>query len=164
MTEPVPTPAPEGALAARIGFAAAAALLATVAGFEGYRAIAYRDLGGVPTACWGDTEGIEIGARYSRGECERRIERQALAAAEAVIACTPGIEQRRGPLIAASSLAYNIGARAWCRSTASARMRAGDWRGGCDALLMWAKVNGKKVRGLMIRRAREREICLEAGA
>lgn len=41
------------------------------------------------------------------------------------------------------------------------RFSAGNWRGGCDAFLMWNKAGGRVVRGLSLRRARERALCLK---
>lgn len=40
------------------------------------------------------------------------------------------------------------------------RLLAGDYTGACDALLSWDKFNGKPLRGLTLRREREREQCL----
>ena len=155
-----PRPRADGRLAALIGVPAATALLATIALWEGYEPTGYRDIVGVPTACWGDTAGVEVGRTYGRAECEARLERQALAHAEPVLRCTPGLAGRPNQLIAAASLAYNIGAHAYCRSTAARRFNAGDMRGGCDALLMWNRAGGRVVRGLANRRRFEREICL----
>ncbi|WP_114954326.1 lysozyme [Sphingosinicella terrae] len=159
-----PRPDPRGRLAALIGLPAAGALLATIAAWEGYEPEPYVDLAGVPTICWGDTQDVRMGRAASRAECEARLERQALAHLGPVLACVPQLRGREGPLIAAGSLAYNIGTRAFCRSTAARHFRAGDWRGGCDALTAWnkARVNGRlvPVRGLTRRRRHEREICL----
>lgn len=159
-----PSPDPRGPLAALIGLPAAAALLAAIAGFEGYAPEPYDDPAGVPTVCWGDTAQVERGRTLSRAECEARLERQAIAHAAPVLRCVPQLRGREGALIASASLAYNIGARAFCRSTAARRFRAGDWRGGCDAFLAWdkARVNGRlvRLRGLANRRQTERDICL----
>jgi lysozyme len=118
----------------------------------------------VPTVCWGDTSDVERGRVHSRAECERRLERQALAHTAPVLRCVPQLHGREGPLIASASLAYNIGPNAFCRSTAARRFRAGDWRRGCDAFLAWdkARVNGRllRLRGLANRRHAERAICL----
>lgn len=61
---------------------------------------------------------------------------------------------------AAVSLAYNIGIKAFCSSTVAKRFNAGDYRGACDAFLMWNKFQGKELRGLTVRRQRERATCL----
>lgn len=44
---------------------------------------------------------------------------------------------------------------------AARRFNAGNWRGGCDAFLMWNRAGGRVVRGLALRRARERALCLK---
>ena len=66
---------------------------------------------------------------------------------------------------ASISLAYNIGTRAFCKSSARKAFDAGDWETACDKFLLWDKVriDGvlKKSRGLANRRAEERELCLE---
>lgn len=159
-----PQPDPRGPLAALIGASAAAALLAAIAGFEGFAPEPYLDPAGIPTVCWGDTSRVEPGRSYSREECIRRLERQAYAHAAPVLACVPQLRGREGPLVASASLAYNIGAAAFCRSTAARHFRAGDFRGGCDAFLAWdkARVNGRlvRLRGLADRRRAERRICL----
>ena len=156
----LPRPRPGGRLAALLGAPAAAALMATIALWEGYEPTGYRDLVGVPTACWGYTADVEVGRTYDHAECEARLERQALAHVEPVLRCTPGLAGRPDQLIAAGSLAYNIGPRAYCRSTVARRFNAGDLKGGCDAFLMWNKAGGRVVRGLANRRRHEREICL----
>ena len=61
---------------------------------------------------------------------------------------------------AAVSLVYNIGPTAFCGSTVARRFNAGDYRGACDAFLMWNKFQGRELRGLTLRRERERATCL----
>ncbi|WP_224164820.1 glycoside hydrolase family protein [Vibrio penaeicida] len=46
------------------------AVIALTGGFEGYRLIAYQDSGGVWTACYGETLGIQPDARFSPEECD----------------------------------------------------------------------------------------------
>lgn len=64
-------------------------------------------------------------------------------------------------VITLSALIFNIGTGGFCRSTAARRFNAGNWRGGCDAFLMWNKAGGREVRGLTLRRQRERALCLK---
>ncbi|AJP74452.1 hypothetical protein TS85_11355 [Sphingomonas hengshuiensis] len=124
---------------------------------------AYLDIVGVATACDGITRGVRIGQTYTEAQCAALLERELVAHAEPVLACTPWLrgEGREGPRVAAVSLAYNIGVHGFCRSTAARRFSAGDWRGGCDAFLMWTKAGGREVRGLRLRRERERAECLQ---
>lgn len=127
---------------------------------------AYRDIAGIATACDGITPGVRMGQTYTPQQCTQMLERELIIHAEGVMACTPGLRQRGRDhqRIAGVSLAYNIGVRGYCGSTVARRFNAGDWRGGCEAILMWdkARVNGqlRQVRGLTVRRQRERAECL----
>lgn len=124
---------------------------------------AYADIVGVWTICDGDTKGVRAGMVETEAGCTARLERQLVAHAKPVLACVPGLgwKNRQNQLIASVSLAYNIGTGGFCRSTVARRFNAGDWRGGCDAMLMWNKAGGREVRGLTLRRQRERALCLK---
>lgn len=154
---------PAGPLAAIVGAVAATSLFASIPEDEGKSLAAYRDIVGVLTICYGDTKNVRPGMVETEAGCHRRLEAQLIAHAKPVMACSkrlaePGRDWQRA---AAVSLAYNIGVRAYCRSTVDRRFDAGDWRGGCDAFLMWNKAGGRAVRGLTLRRQRERQICLK---
>jgi lysozyme len=124
---------------------------------------AYADIVGVWTICDGDTKGVRPGMVETPEGCVKRLERQLVAHAEPVLRCVPALARpdRENQLIASVSLAYNIGTAGFCRSTAARRFNAGDWAGGCDAFLLWNKAGGRVVRGLQLRRERERALCLK---
>ena len=124
---------------------------------------AYRDLVGVVTICDGDTNNVRMGQVETQAGCTARLERQLVAHAKPVLACVPALAHpaRQSQLVASVSLAYNIGTTGFCRSTAARRFNAGNWRGGCDAFLMWNRAGGRVVRGLTLRRERERALCLK---
>lgn len=124
---------------------------------------AYADIVGVWTICDGDTKGVRPGMVETEAGCTARLERQLVAHAKPVLACVPALGNvgRENQLVASVSLAYNIGTTGFCRSTAARRFNAGDWRGGCDAMLMWRFAGGREVRGLTLRRQRERALCLK---
>lgn len=67
-----------------------------------------------------------------------------------------------GAKIAFVSWAYNVGSGAACRSTLVRKANAGDLAGACRELPRWNKAGGRILRGLVRRRAAEREMCLEA--
>lgn len=121
---------------------------------------AYLDIVKVPTACDGITKGVKLGQTYTEAQCTALLERELIAHAEPVIACVPRLYGRANQAAAAVSLAYNVGAGGFCASTVARRFNAGDWRSGCDAFLMWDKAGGRVVRGLQLRRQRERALCL----
>jgi lysozyme len=153
-------------LAGIVGLTAAGILFVTIPKDEGTEYKAYRDIAGIWTICNGDTANVRPGQVASQAECQERLERQLIAHAAPVMACTPRLrdEGRDYQRAAAVSLAYNIGVGAYCRSTVDRRFDAGDIRGACNAFLSWdkARVNGqlRSVRGLTLRRQREREMCL----
>jgi lysozyme len=93
--------------------------------------------------------------------CQIRLERQLVAHAKPVLACVPGLRELPNQLVASVSFAYNVGTSAFCRSTAARMFNAGRWRSGCDQFLRWNKAGGKPVRGLTLRRERERALCLK---
>lgn len=120
---------------------------------------AYLDAVQVPTACDGITRGVKMGQRYTEAQCAALLERELVEHAEQVIRCVPGLYGRPHQAAAAVSLAYNIGWPRFCTSTAAKRFRAGRWGEGCDAFTMWNKAGGRVLRGLVLRRERERRLC-----
>lgn len=138
----------------------AALLLAVplIGKWEGKRNDPYLDIVGVPTVCYGETR-VEM-RRYSDAECKAMLQGAVKGFAEPVARCTPMIADRPYQLAAATSLAYNIGVGAYCRSTADRRFEAGDFKGGCAALKFWNKAGGRFVQGLANRRAEEYRLCM----
>lgn len=181
--EPAQAKTPKSPLVALVGAVAAAALAVMIPHDESGRGVeasvtedgelqvrhvsgpqylrAYADIVGVWTICDGDTKGVRPGMVETEAGCTARLERQLVAHAKPVLACVPALRERPNQLVASVSLAYNIGTAGFCRSTAARRFNAGNWRGGCDAFLMWDKAGGRKVRGLTLRRQRERALCLK---
>ena len=145
-------------LAKIVGAGAVAGLIAVVAQWEGKSNDPYRDIIGVWTVCYGETRTAM--RRYSDAECKDMLAHGLADFAGPVLARNPELRGRDPQLIAATSLAYNIGTRAYNRSTVARRFSAGDWRGACDAFLMWTKAGGREVKGLRARREAERKICL----
>lgn len=155
-----------GGLVAMIGTAAALIVTPLVARWEGKRNDPYRDIAGILTVCYGDTNNVDPNRRYTDAECTARLEQQLVEHARPVLQCTPALRDHPEALAAAVSLAYNIGGSAYCRSTVARHFNAGDIERGCNNFLSWnkARVNGRltAVRGLTRRREAEREICLRS--
>ena len=159
-----PKPPSKGKLAAIIGVPAALALVATVnlweSGGKDPPLTAYLDIVGVWTICDGDTQGVKAGDRDTLEGCRIRLDTRLAEFAAPVLACTPNLRGHDNQTVAAISLAYNIGVAGYCRSTADRRFDTGDWRGGCDAILLWNRAGGRVVNGLARRREAERRLCL----
>lgn len=135
-----------------------------VATFEGVRYYVYYDIGGIPTACFGETQGIKVGDKFTREQC------QAMLGTRLEHDFGPGVDrcvthplppQRKA---AYTSATYNIGVAAFCASSMARKENAGDWRGACDALMLYNKINVHGVLvyspGLNNRRIEERKLCL----
>lgn len=135
------------------------AISAWIAPWEGTKYTPYRDVVGVLTVCRGIT-GPEVieGKTYTEDEC-RALERPRIAEAWGyVIKCLPATLSRN-QTIAAASLAYNAGAKAVCGSTLHRKAWAGDLPGMCREFDKWVYAGGKRWRGLIRRRAAERQLC-----
>jgi len=134
------------------------ACLALVASFEGLRTVAYLDPVGIPTICFGETKGVQLGDRVSRQQCEDMLAGRLIEFDTAVIRCL-GYAPAPGPRTAFVSFAYNVGTEAFCTSTLARLAREGDIEGACAQLSRWVYAKGIKWPGLVRRRAEERRVC-----
>lgn len=150
---------PPNALKTLLGAAVVSALVGLVQVSEGTKYETYRDPVGVLTYCTGATEDAIWGKTYTKAECEAQLERDLYRHAVGVIGCIQRPMEDRHK-VAFVDLAYNIGIRAFCTSTTARRFNEGNPDGACDALLMWHRAGGRSLLGLVIRRQKERAICL----
>ena len=139
-----------------------AAAVALVGAWEGVRTVAYKDIVGVPTVCFGETRGVKMGDRYTMDECKAMLGDGLVEFELGMRKCLTNPDSIPAkPYTAFLSLSYNIGTGAFCRSSVARRANEGNLRGACDAILMWDRAGGKRVQGLANRRQDERRICLE---
>jgi len=146
-------------LIALVGAAAAALMTPFVAGWEGKSNDPYQDIARVWTVCYGETR-VAM-RRYTDAECETMLADGLADFAAPVLKRNPELRGHDPQLAAAVSLAYNIGPSAYSGSTVARRFSAGDWRGACEAFLMWRYAGGREVKGLLNRRRAERTMCLK---
>ena len=154
MTEPKPS---TGKKAAVVVLA-----VAMITAWEGLQKVAWHDPidpRGVNTVCYGHIEDVEIGDTYTKTQCEEMLATDLpryMAMVEKCIhvAMPP---HRHAAMI---SFVYNVGGGALCKSSVARKINAGDVQGGCDALLLYNRANGKEIRGLTNRRVAERKYCL----
>lgn len=122
---------------------------------------AYRDVVGIPTACFGETLGIKMGMKFTKAECEKMFVVRLDEFADAIEKCAPRIKELPDrSYVQFVSTAYNIGKSGFCGSTMAKRIKAGDFKGACDAILMWNKAGGRVIQGLVNRRKQEHRDCL----
>lgn len=125
--------------------------------WEGFSNDPYRDIVNVPTVCYGETR-VEM-RRYTDAECLAMLNKAVAEFANQVLQCTPRLQYHPYQLAAATSLAYNIGVGAYCRSTVDRLFDAGDLKGACDQFSRWRMAGGVVVQGLVNRRKAEAELC-----
>lgn len=148
------------------GAAVVAAVMAMAvpitAKWEGLRTEAYRDVVGVWTVCYGETEGVQPGDVHSSAECAGMLEERLLEDYyRPLAACIPTLVTAPIEVQAAlTSWTYNVGTGAACRSTLARYARAGQWEAACNELPRWNRAGGRVWQGLVNRRADERGLCL----
>jgi len=128
--------------------------------FEGKHNVVYLDPPGIPTICYGHTQDVVLGQKASDAECEAFLRADMLKANTVIdrVVKVPLPDARRAALI---SFVYNTGEGRFVKSTLLRKLNAGNTRGACDELLRWVYAGGKKLPGLVKRRAAEHELCVK---
>jgi len=122
--------------------------------FEGCRLTPYLCPSGVWTCGWGSTGvGVFPGQPWTQEYADQRMQEDAQRFALATKRLCPNLE---GPaLCAAADFAYNCGVGAFKMSTLRRRFLVEDWAGARVEFAKWVRGGGKKLPGLVIRRAAE---------
>lgn len=134
--------------------------LAAVTQYEGVRFTAYLDIANVPTICVGSTEKVRMGMRASEAECQRRLRTDINYAEHFVKTCT-NVPLTQNQYDALSSLVFNIGGSAYCRSTLARKLLAKDYQGAANEFPKWSYAAGKYSQGLAKRRYAEQAVFLK---
>ena len=126
---------------------------------EGIRLKAYRDAVGIWTIGVGHTSAagppaVVAGLSITPAQAGD-ILAQDLAQFERAVEAAVAVPLADHEFDALVSLAFNIGAEAFSRSTLVRRLNAGDRAGAAEAFLMWANAGGKPI--LLGRRKAERK-------
>lgn len=136
---------------------------------EELRTVPYTDIGGVPTWCYGQTVGAPK-ARYTVAECDADLLRSVGAYVAGIKPYTAGAPA--SVVAAMVSVQYNTQAPGKPHALFLAPLARKDWRAACAAITApWrgkygvakgfkATVQGKPVRGLENRRAKEYTLCV----
>lgn len=133
-----------------------------VGGWEGLRTKAYTDIVGVPTICYGETKGVKLGDTATKKECDAQLIISLKSHESDMRKCLRNPDDIPDKsYVAFVSLTYNIGARAFCRSTAARRLNQGNLIGACEAATWFNRAGGKRIKGLVNRRSAEYELCME---
>lgn len=144
----------------REGDAALGVALDLIKQFEGCELVAYPDpaTGGDPwTIGWGATgSGIVKGVQWTQAQADKRLAEDVAKFMTAVRKAAPkGTPAQYGAM---TSLAYNIGEKAFTGSTLLKLHNAGDYAAAADQFKRWNRGNGKIMNGLTRRRVAEAEV------
>lgn len=131
-----------------------------VAPWEGLELKAYRDIVGVWTICYGETNGVTPGQTATKAQCDTMLARQLGEYEARLDRCLTATVPTKAK-VAFVSWAYNVGTGAACSSTLVRKANAGDITGACNELPKWNRAGEQVVRGLTNRREAERQLCLE---
>lgn len=142
------------------GVAAASIAIATptISSWEGFRGKPYRDIGGVWTVCYGETDNVDPSKIYTKAECDEmlaaRVPHYYKGAMSKVRIDIP-ITMRAS----ITSFTYNIGISAFHKSTMLRKINEGRLEEACQELDRWSYVGSMWVKGLNNRRKAEYKLC-----
>ena len=133
--------------------------------FEGFSSNSYLDVVNIPTIGWGNTfyeDGtkVKLGDQISKTDALKLLEVVANRDFADWIFLSIKVKVTQSQFDAMVSLAYNIGAGAFLKSTLLKKVNAGDFAGAGEEFLRWNKAGGKEVLGLTRRREREKQLFL----
>ena len=135
-----------------------------ICSFEGKRLTAYDDGVGVWTIGFGTTvypNGIKVmkGDTCTEAQAKTYMAHD-LKKFEATVNKAVTVQLNQNQFDALLSLAYNIGTNAFSKSTLVKKLNANDIRGAADQFDVWVNAGGKRMQGLVNRRAKEKEVFL----
>lgn len=135
-----------------------------ICNFEGLRLKAYDDGVGVWTIGFGTTvypNGIKVmkGDTCTEAQAKTYMAHD-LKKFEATVNKAVTVQLNQNQFDALVSLAYNIGTNAFSKSTLVKKLNANDIRGAADQFDVWVNAGGKRMQGLVNRRAKEKALFL----
>lgn len=135
-----------------------------ICSFEGKRLAAYDDGVGVWTIGFGTTV-YPNGIKVKKGDTCTEVQAKAYMAHdlkkfEAAVNNAVTVPLNQNQFDALLSLAYNIGTDAFSKSTLMQKLNANDIRGAADQFDVWVNAGGKRMQGLVNRRAKEKALFL----
>jgi lysozyme len=137
-----------------------AAIMKDIRKEEGREHQPYKDIVGVWTVCDGVTgPDVVHGKTYTDAECNALTIKHVEKHGSALLDCI-NVRITQDMYEALQSWAYNVGVGSACKSKAIRLINAGQYAKGCNELRRWNQAGGQPVRGLTLRRERERNKCV----
>jgi lysozyme len=134
-------------------------LISLIKQFEGCKLKAYKCSAGVWTIGYGETLGITEGMMWSLEEAERYLNtRVEYFLRNVYLKCPQLFLEPPSRVAACVSLAYNIGLGAFGASSVCRYTKQRNYEKAAASFLLWDKAGGKRIKGLTIRRMKEKEL------
>lgn len=122
----------------------------------------------VPTLGFGSTRNVRMGDTTNPIAALKRLGHEVNTEYEAALKRCVKVDLHQHEYDVYVDHAYNVGAEGFCNSTIVRRLNQRDYKGACDAILMWKKYKGfdcstpgnKVCYGLWKRRLESRAKCL----
>jgi len=127
--------------------------------FEGCQLSAYRCPAGVLTIGYGHTHGVHAGDTCTPRQAELWLTEDC-SVAELTIESNVKVPVNQNQFDALVSFVFNLGAGNFVKSTLLKKLNAGDYTGAAIEFDCWVNAGGRKLPGLVKRRAAERELFL----
>jgi len=108
----------------------------------------------------GSTTGNIEQRKYSDDEIARRWVDDIKSAEQCVKRFANGFHLPQSVFEATVSITFNVGCSKMKSSTMYRYLNSGNYQAACNELPRWNKANGKVLKGLVVRREKERELCL----
>ena len=142
------------------GAGVVALCVAMIGVHEGLRTHAYKDpaRATLATICYGETQGVYFGETKTRVECNAMLASRIADYLGPVDSMIPGLPDNRR--VAYTDFAYNAGVTALRRSRIPGYEAAGNVQAACHELTRYVYAGGRKLPGLVRRRADEEKLCL----
>lgn len=115
---------------------------------------------GVLTDGIGNTHGVKSGVIKTDDQIAADWEKNILEAERCVIRYANGNKLSQGAFDAVTSITFNAGCPSMQKSTMFQYFRAGNVIAACEQFTRWVYGGGKKLAGLVVRRDKERALCL----
>ena len=128
--------------------------------FEGCVLKAYKCPAGVWTIGYGHTAGVKEGQTITKKEAEAYL-KQDLTTFETVVSNLVTVAINQNQFDALVSFCYNLGPRNLRSSTLLKQINAGNFNGAAEEFDRWVYAGGKKLSGLVKRRAAEKALFLQ---
>lgn len=127
--------------------------------FEGCKLTAYLCPAGIPTIGYGHTHNVKLGDTCTQQQADEWLEDDFFYATSDVKAAVK-VPLTDNQLDALASFVFNLGVRKLIQSTLLKKLNAKDYTGAANEFDKWVFAAGKKLNGLIARRAAEKALFL----